>query len=51
MFAASSCTLFEAGGDGGVMLVDKGGGEDIVGAEECKGVDARSIYGGIYITR
>ena len=50
VFAASSCTLSETGGNGGVMLVDKGGGEDMVGAEECKGVDAGNIYGGIYIT-
>ena len=44
VFAASSCTLCEAGG------VDKIGGEGIVGAEECKEVDVGNIYGGIYIT-
>ena len=32
------------------MLVDRGGGEDMFGAEECKEVDAGNIYGGIYIT-
>ena len=50
MFAASSCTLSEAGGDGGVMLVGKIGGGDSIGAEGCKEVDAGNIYDGIYVT-
>ena len=47
MFAASSCTLCEAGGDGGVMLVGKiDEGED-GGAEACKEVEVGNMYEGI----
>ena len=32
------------------MLVGKIGGEDTIGAEGCKGVDAENMYEGIYVT-